>query len=357
MRKLISFFMIMAMVFTITGCSDSAKPEATVSEFIEAAKVFDFDKMATTINPSNLNNEKITDLMESDDDQYQKYFLDYLKANANKITYTIADVKIDDNTAIVSVDTRYVNGGPLLKATIAEVFTKAIALAFTGVEMTEEETSQMFISAMQTQEEVVAESFVEKTIDVKCTKIDNQWYIDEPSDELLDVIMSNFISVGKELDDNFDSSSTGDDNTLMEQALQDNMTIIEKATGDEIILATVLLKVTGVEEKQSISTSYGSPTEAKEDAKFVVVSLDLTNTTNKTFSFPPDLIVVDNKGREFNTFSDSIFAIDDYLDYRDLSPSIKETGYLVYELPTDAVSYNLVVAKSGTNELYKILLK
>lgn len=68
--------------------------------------------------------------------------------------------------------------------------------------------------------------------------------------------------------------------------------------------------------------------EAKEGAKFVIVDIKLTNTTNKTFSFPPDL-----------------------------SLSIKETGYLVYEIPTDAMSYFLVVGKSGTNELYKIILK
>lgn len=145
--------------------------------------------------------------------------------------------------------------------------------------------------------------------------------------------------------------------TLMEQAKKDNMTIISKTVGDEIILATLKLKVKRVEENQTISAKYSSPKTAKEGAKFVIVNADLTNTTNKAFTMPPDLMIVDNKNREFKTYSDSIGAIDDYLDYKELSPSIKETGNWVYELPTDATSYKLTVKKSGTNELYEILLK
>lgn len=39
------------------------------------------------------------------------------------------------------------------------------------------------------------------------------------------------------------------------------------------------------------------------------------------------------------------------------SPNIKETGDWLYELPEDATSYSLVVAKKDTNEIYMIKLK
>ena len=124
--------------------------------------------------------------------------------------------------------------------------------------------------------------------------------------------MSNFIAVGKELDDSFtgtsDSYDEGSD-AIMEKAAEDNMTIINKTIGDEIILSTIKLKVNSVEETRTISATYGDPTTAKDDAKFILVSLELTNITNKTFSFPADLIVVDNKDREFNTYSDSVLLL------------------------------------------------
>lgn len=355
MRKLISFLIIIAVIFTISGCSSSAKPESTVSGYIEAAKTFDLDKMASKVNPSNTSNkENISDLIKNEENQFVKYFLEYLKSNAAKITYKIKDTKIDNNTAVVTVDFKYVDGGPLMMATIAEVFTQMIPLAFSGVEMTEEQTGQMFVTTMQKQQKTIAETYVEKTIDVKCIKVDNNWYIDEPSDDLSDVILSNFVSVGKAFSNN-SANKTSD--TTMEKAKKDDKIIIQKVKGEEITLATVKLKVNGVEEKQTISSTYGTSKNAKEGAKFIVVSLDITNITNKTFSFPPSPIVVDNKGREFKAYSESIGSIDNYLNYRDLSPSIKETGYLVYELPTDSTNYNLVIGKTGTNELYQILLK
>ncbi|WP_407306448.1 DUF4352 domain-containing protein [Desulfosporosinus sp. SB140] len=145
--------------------------------------------------------------------------------------------------------------------------------------------------------------------------------------------------------------------TAVEKAEKDDTIIITKNIGDEITFATIKLKVNGVEEKQTISSKYGSPKTATEGAKFVVVNADLTNITNTAFKIPPDLVIVDNKDRQFKTYSDTIGVIDDYLDYKELPPSIKVTGNWVYELPSDATSYFIASRKSGTNELYEIKLK
>jgi hypothetical protein len=145
--------------------------------------------------------------------------------------------------------------------------------------------------------------------------------------------------------------------TVMEQAKEEDMQIIEKKVGEEVALATMNLTVTSADEKQTLSPSYGSPKVAQEGTKFVVVKLEVTNTTSSEFTFSPDLLIVDSQNREFSTYSDSIGAVPDYLNYRELSPSISETGSLVYELPSDATGYSLLVAKAGTKELYKIALQ
>lgn len=199
----------------MVGCANSPKPESTVSNFIDAGKKFDLTQMATMANPTDSNSkEKITKVIKDDGegskDQYQKYFLDYFKENAAKITYAVKGSKIENDTATVTVDFKYVNGGPVLKATLGDVFSKALSLAFTGVKINDEEMGQMFVSAMQTQKETVKESFVEKSIDIKLTKANNQWYIDQPSDELLDVFTSNFVSAGKEINNSMNSSSNAE---------------------------------------------------------------------------------------------------------------------------------------------------
>src|SRR5699024_2501075 len=134
---------------------------------------------------------------EEDQDALEVYFLDYIKSNAKKITYEIKESKIDGDNATVAVDFKYVNGGPLLKATFGEYMKEAFASAFTGKELTDEENSEIFISAMEAQSEKMEETFTEKTLNIECVKIEDNWYIDDPSDELLDVIMSGILSAGK----------------------------------------------------------------------------------------------------------------------------------------------------------------
>jgi len=45
------------------------------------------------------------------------------------------------------------------------------------------------------------------------------------------------------------------------------------------------------------------------------------------------------------------------LNVKDLSPSITETGVIVYEIPSDSTSYSILSNKVGTKELYKVVLK
>ena len=361
MKKTISILLILVMFLSLTACSNQQKPETTVSEFIEAAKMFNFEKMASIINPSSSpSKEKISELEKgSEENSYEKYFMDYLKSNAKKITYEIKDSTIDGDNATVTVDFKYVDGGPLLKSTIGDVFSQVISMAFAGVEMNDEEMSQLLVSSMEKQKENISETFTERTVNLKCIKIENKWYLDDISDDFLDVIISNFGTVAEELDESFNDSSNGfveDNLTVLGQAEEENMIIIEKNIGDEVVFATLNLKVNSVEEKQSINSSYSSA-EAKEGAKFVVIDLELTNTTTKGFTFPTNMLLIDDKGREFDSYSDSIGNIDNYIDYRDLAPSIKETGYLVYEVPTDALNYSIYAGKAGTDELYEITLK
>lgn len=134
---------------------------------------------------------------------------------------------------------------------------------------------------------------------------------------------------------------------------------IEKNIGDEIELTTLKFKVNKAEEKQTISSSYGTPKVAKENTKFIVINLDLTNITDTPFVFTnlPGFTLIDNKGRQYAEYDGVIGGIDNYLEQRKLSPDIKENGFFVYEVPTDAVNYSLNIGKTGTNEIYKVILK
>lgn len=136
-----------------------------------------------------------------------------------------------------------------------------------------------------------------------------------------------------------------------------NTNIIEKKIGEEFELSTVKIKIKSIDERQVISNQYSSPVVAKENTKFVVVNMDVTNITKDTFSSPSGDIILDSQERSYKEYPDTIGNIDNYLDMRDLSPSITENGVEVWELPNDATSYAIVFDKTGTNDRYMVKLK
>jgi len=224
----------MVMLFSLVGCGP-AKPEDTVEKYLTAAQKFDVEAMATNIAPSNTEDiDETTDITkEQEQDDYTKYFLDYLKTNAGKMTYKITGSEVNGDKAVVTVDCKYVDGGSLLKATIGEAFSKMLGLAFTDIEMTDEETSQMFVSIMKEQSKKIGETFSETTVKVDCVKMEGQWYIAEINDELHDVVMSGFVSAGKEVSASFNGNEdTTEDGDLLKDDPADVLADIDNYITD-----------------------------------------------------------------------------------------------------------------------------
>lgn len=151
----------------------------------------------------------------------------------------------------------------------------------------------------------------------------------------------------------------GDEDANSASRQIEKSTVIQKIIGEDIQLATIKFKVSNSSEKQTLSGGFGSPAIAKEGAKFVVIDLSITNTTNAQFTFLPDdgFRLIDDKDRQFTTYGDTIGKVNNYLNVRKLSPGIVESGVLVYEIPQDSTSYSFAVGKGGTNEIYQVVLK
>lgn len=204
MKKLFAMIVTTVMMLSLAACGSST-PEATVDQYFAAAQKLDVESMVATIAPSNTENvEETTDMLNGEDqDDYTQYFLDYLKANAEKMTYTITDSDVDGDTAIVTVECKYVDGAPIIEATMGEVFSRVLGMAFSGAEPTEEEMAEMFISIMQEQTENLDESFMEAILAINCIKQDGVWYIAEVDDIMLDVVLSGFIAAGEDIASSF----------------------------------------------------------------------------------------------------------------------------------------------------------
>ena len=130
---------------------------------------------------------------------------------------------------------------------------------------------------------------------------------------------------------------------------------IQSNIGDTEMLATISVKVNSVRTAQQTTDTLGTAT-AKPGSKFIIVDLSVTNITNTAITFSSGLALIDQKGRQFTDYSDTIGKIDNYLLMRTLAPSIEERGVSLYEVPNDATSFKLETMKVGSDQIYDILI-
>lgn len=164
--------------------------------------------------------------------------------------------------------------------------------------------------------------------------------------------------MGEEPEEKGGEDKVKDDNKSQMQKEIEEMDSKEAEVGETIELATRSYVVESVEEKDMISSEYSEPKVAGEGTKFVVVELKVTNTTAEKYDFDDDsLNLRTSDGDFYKPYNDTIGNISNYLNMRELNPKIPETGFVVYQLPETAKSYELLFAKANSNDLYRVKLK
>lgn len=144
---------------------------------------------------------------------------------------------------------------------------------------------------------------------------------------------------------------------------QQSNNIIRKSIGDEIQIKTFKFKVSSVEEKSSINGTFGIKT-AKDNAKFIVINMSITNSTNSKYMFWPEksfmneegFVLIDEKSRQYETYDNTIGYFENYLNQRELSPSLTENGYLIYEIPNDSGKIGLLTQNASDGNYYLVVL-
>lgn len=136
-------------------------------------------------------------------------------------------------------------------------------------------------------------------------------------------------------------------------------TVEEKKIGEEIVMQNFTIKINSFIEINLLSSKYGTPKQARKGAKFVVIDIDITNTTTTPFreNLDDNLRLIDKQEREFKIYNDMIGNIDNYFSYRELAPSLYENGVIVYEIPTDAEQYILTIFEQNMSKAYVVKLK
>ncbi|OUL09490.1 hypothetical protein B0533_04830 [Sedimentibacter sp. SX930] len=337
----------------LAGCS-GAKPESTVEAFFTAGQQLDTEAMAATILSSN--QEEVTETEELLTDDSNDYLVEYFKANAEKITYEVTGSEVDGNKAVVTMNAKYVDGAPLMTATVSSVFSKILPLGFSGSELSEEEMDQIYEATMKEQAEIVPETFTEATLKIDLVKENNQWYITEITDEMVDVVMSGFMLLSSEIEGGSEDTEPQDE-TITEESAAEASVIgkrsnpvplgqaieipVEYSNDDwtENYEGTISLQISGITKGQAAldilmaeNQFNEAPPEGMEWVIFDVTMKLLDGNQDTPFTILPNFEIVSSSGSEIA--QDAYASLDgNEFGYTDIFPGAEASGRVVKYAP------------------------
>ena len=169
------------------GSKNEPGPDRMVSQFCDAMKAFDLDKMHSFV----ISSDQTWGVM--DDNDMALTFVDSMKDWAKKMTYTVGDKAVDGDKANVTVNFNYTDATNVVKSTLGEYLTQAFAMVFDNP--TEEQLTQLLTQIYKEQSEKIPTATAESTVIFPCTKVSEEWKIDTLPDEALNVLTSNILKI------------------------------------------------------------------------------------------------------------------------------------------------------------------
>lgn len=167
------------------------------------------------------------------------------------------------------------------------------------------------------------------------------WFTYKPSESMIDNNAKSLTA------DQQKETTTDADNVAVKL---DRIKNSKKVTvGTEMVFNSIKAVVSSAKASKTISSDdYGSSDSAGNGAMFLIIELTETNINSTPFEYR-SFALIDEKGNNYSPY-DAAGSIDNYMDGRELTPNIPETGKAVYRIPTDVKKFYLggdVVGSDG----------
>ena len=191
------------------------QPKKTAEQFLDSMQKMDFTTMESLLQSSDLS------ALDNADIRHAAY-TDFFTAINQKMTYKITGNRFDiqNGTASVTAHITYVDGTNIYKETITEFLRQIVASAYSGAQLSEEETQEKLASILNEKAKSnEKDEFSEADIIYPLIKTNEGWKIVSLDDATVKIMSANFKSVEDEINnslnnmDNDSSSSSSPEAT------------------------------------------------------------------------------------------------------------------------------------------------
>lgn len=169
LKNICSVLLIMACMFTLTSCKEVENAEKAVTDFMTAIQNCDYETMAS------IGNGMDTDKINTTDEQGKQIFDNLF----NKTTYEIKSAELqEDKSVLVTTDITTVDVGKAYSTAITNSFSQLLSNAFSGEELSDEESEQIIIDNLVNELNNSNTGTVTTTVNIKVLKVDKTWKVD-----------------------------------------------------------------------------------------------------------------------------------------------------------------------------------
>lgn len=184
LKNICSVLLIMACMFTLTSCKEVENAEKAITDFMTAIQNCDYETMAS------IGNGMDADKINTTDEQSKQVFDNLF----NKTTYEIKSAELqEDKSVLVTTDITTVDVGKAYSTAITNSFSQLLSNAFSGEELSDEESEQIIIDNLVNELNNSNTGTVTTTVNIKVLKVDKTWKVD-CDDEFINAITGNLKS-------------------------------------------------------------------------------------------------------------------------------------------------------------------
>ena len=192
------------------------QPKKTAEQFLDSMQKMDFTTMESLLQSSDLSALDNADIRNA-------AYTDFFTAINQKMTYKITGNRFDiqNGTASVTAHITYVDGTNIYKETITEFLRQIVASAYSGAQLSEEETQEKLASILNEKaKSSEKDEFSEADIIYPLIKTNEGWKIVSLDDATVKIMSANFKSVEDEINNSLNNMDNDSNSSSSPEATE-----------------------------------------------------------------------------------------------------------------------------------------